>query len=46
MGARDWAGLVKRALVPKTIDESGELDRRREFTVKSHGFISQYNIII
>lgn len=30
MGAKDWAGLVKSALVPKTIDESGELVETRE----------------
>lgn len=30
IGARDWAGFVKRALVPKTIDERGELETFRE----------------
>lgn len=25
IGAKDWAGLVNKALVPKTIEESGDL---------------------
>lgn len=29
MGAKDWAGLVNKALMPKTIEERGDLEQKK-----------------